>query len=598
MKKKRLFWRIFPLMLLITALSLAGVVIYAARVTHHFHTRMVKNHLADLAAMVVTDIETGNVPFEEAALRKSSAAFPATVKARFTIVDPQGKVFADTAENPLIMGNHADRPEIKAAMTDGLGSAVRYSSTIRRNMLYVARPVRIDGRLVGIVRTAQPLAFLDEQLADTLTKLLLGGAAACLLAFLLSLWLTRGITVPLQELQAGAARFAKGHLDTHLRSYNSLEMDGLAKGINKMAGQLAARLRAIQHDHSELQAVISSMIEGVMAVDNDQRVFKINAAATRILGVKPEDLIGHPLGVVVRNAKLEELVARTLASAEPVEGEVIFYGDPDRVVRLHGTRLETDDPSRRGAVIVLNDITRLRRLESMRRQFASNVSHELKTPITSIQGYVETLLDGALNENPDDVRGFLEIILRQTKRLNAIMEDILMLSRIEQDDGDILKMMIRLKAQVPVKGAVDQCYEAATEKGIQLLVECPETASLKGHPRLLEQAIVNLLTNAVNYSPRDESVTIKVEETRTGVAIHVQDHGVGIPREHLGRIFERFYRVDKARSRDAGGTGLGLAIVKHIAQLHNGRVDVISAPGKGSTFSLILPGAEDDLADG
>lgn len=578
-------------MLLITVLSLAGVVIYATRVMHDFHKRMVKSHLADLAVMVAKDIESGNLAFEETSLQKSCSAFPGAVKARFTIINLQGKVLADTAENPLIMRNHADRPEINAASTEGFGSAIRYSNTLKRNMLYVAQPIRMNGQIVGVVRTAQRLAFMEEQLAGTLTKLIFGSVAVCVLALLLSIWLARSITGPLQELQAGTARLAKGNLETHLGAYNSLEMQGLAKGINKMADQLAARLKAIQQEHSELQAVVSSMIEGVMAVDENQKVFKANSAAARIMEVQPEELIGNSLGVVVRNVKLEELVTQTLSTPDNVEGEVIFYGDTDRIVRVHGTRLDTGDPARQGAVIVLNDITRLRRLESMRRQFASNVSHELKTPITSIQGYVETLLDGALEENPDDVRGFLEIILRQTKRLNAIMEDILMLSRIEQDDGDISKMMTPLDVRIPVKGAVDQCHEIASAKGIQFLVECPEAAAVKGHPRLLEQAIVNLLNNAVNYSPRDESVSITVEETKAGdIAIHIQDHGIGIARDHLGRLFERFYRVDKARSRDMGGTGLGLAIVKHIIQLHNGRVEVISAPGKGSTFTLVLPG--------
>ena len=590
MKKKRLFWRIFPVMLLITVLSLGGVILYATRIMQHFHERMVKSHLADLAMMAVSDIESGDLAFKEGALQTFCAGLPATVRTRFTIVTVQGKVLADTAENPLMMGNHADRPEIKGAIANGFGSAVRYSNTLQRNMLYVACPIYMNGRLVGVVRTAQRLAFMEEQLAGTLAKLIFGGVTVCVLALLLSMWLARSITGPLQELQAGTACLAKGNLSTRIGSYNSLEMDGLAKGINKMGHQLAARLRAIQHDHSELQAVVSSMIEGVMAVDKDQKVFKANAAAARILGVRSEELVGYSLGAVVRNPKLEELVVRTLSSTDHVEGEVIFYGETDRIVRLHGTQLDTGDPARRGAVIVLNDVTRLRRLENMRRQFASNVSHELKTPITSIQGYVETLLDGALEENPDDVRGFLHIILRQTKRLNAIMEDILLLSRIEQDDGDFVNMMTCLDVQIPVKGAVDQCYDIATEKGIQLLVECPENVTVNGHPRLLEQAIVNLLNNAVKYSPQDEVVSIRVEETPTGeIAIHVEDHGIGIARDHLGRLFERFYRVDKARSREMGGTGLGLAIVKHITQLHKWRVTVASTPGKGSTFTLFLP---------
>jgi len=441
----------------------------------------------------------------------------------------------------------------------------------------------------AVVRAARPLALLDGQLRAVYRRLAVGALVAGLVALLLSLILARSISRPLQELQDGATRFAAGDLGRHLPGYGSHEMDALAKAMNSMADQLAARLEAVKREHGELTAILASMAEGVLAIDGGGVVSKANRAALEMLGVAEAELLGRPLAAAVRNPQLEDLVAATLRDQAPVDGEVVAHGQPERLLHVHGSQLVDPGGQRSGAVVVLNDITQLRRLETMRRQFASNVSHELKTPITSIQGFVETLLDGALDESPEQVRHFLEIIFAQSKRLNAITEDILLLSRVEQGGAELDRRTERLAVATVVGNAFEQCAKSAAAKQIGLEAKVADGLVVDGHPRLLEQAVVNLVGNAINYSPAKSTVVVQAEPVDGQVVVRVVDQGIGIAKEHLPRIFERFYRVDKARSRELGGTGLGLAIVKHIVQFHHGSIAVESIPGQGSTFTLRLP---------
>jgi two-component system phosphate regulon sensor histidine kinase PhoR len=507
---------------------------------------------------------------------------------RFTVVGAGGVVLADSFHRTTGAWPPLADVELEAAMTTGKGSDVRRSHVLGGRALYVA-VAGPEGGGIAAVRCARKLQLSPS--ASRTAAVHVGTAAVAVLGSVLafSLVLDRRIAIPLRQLENGTAELASGNLKAPLPACSSVEMDRLAGAINAMAEQLASRLAAVRSEHHELEAIVSSMIEGVMAVDQEQRVFKVNHAVADMLGVAESDLLGKRLENALRNTALAELVASTLAANEPVEGEVTLFGREDRILSIHGTQLFGDEDSRNGAVIVFNDITRIRRLEMMRRQFASNVSHELKTPITSIQGFVETLLDGTLEESPEDVRHFLEIILNQTKRLNAIMEDILLLSRVEQGRAEFAKGLERVSTDEVVMSALEQCRNKAEEKGIVLLAECPESFAIEAHPRLLEQALVNLLTNAINYSPQGETVTVRASVDDEGVKLNVIDNGTGISRDHIPRLFERFYRVDKARSRQLGGTGLGLAIVKHIVTAHAGFIDVASEIGKGSTFTITLP---------
>jgi two-component system phosphate regulon sensor histidine kinase PhoR len=330
------------------------------------------------------------------------------------------------------------------------------------------------------------------------------------------------------------------------------------------------------------------MVEGVMAVDPQERVISLNAAAAALLAADPDQVKGRGLQEVIRNTDLRRFVTRALACDQPIEDDVVLRSDEERVLQARGTSLRDARGRPIGAVIVLNDVTHLRRLENIRRDFVANASHELKTPITSIKGFVETLLDGALH-SPDDTERFLRIIARQADRLNAIIEDLLCLAKIEQTAtaADVVLQTCRLRDVL--QAAIGECVPRATERQIAIRLSCEAELLAQANPALLEQAVMNLLDNALKYSDPESEVHVEALRQGRETLIHVHDQGCGIEEEHLDRLFERFYRVDKARSRKLGGTGLGLAIVKHIVNAHGGHVTVVSSPGQGSTFTIHLP---------
>jgi two-component system phosphate regulon sensor histidine kinase PhoR len=336
------------------------------------------------------------------------------------------------------------------------------------------------------------------------------------------------------------------------------------------------------------------MIEGVLAIDARQRIVSINHGAAELLGLDLGKSLRRPLQEVVRNPDLRRFALLAIDCREPVEDDLVIRGARDRTIRLRGTALR-DVSGEGGAVIVLNDVTDIQRLENMRRDFVANVSHELKTPIASIKGFVETLLDGAADD-PADSRRFLEIVARQAERLEAIIEDLLALSRIEQSEGAGNLPLERVHVLAVLSAAVADCRPRARDRGVVVDVACDGMLEADVNPALLEQAVINLVDNAVKYSDSGDTIWVSaVEELAAAdgpaVRIVVRDEGCGIAAEHLPRLFERFYRVDMARSRKLGGTGLGLSIVKHIVQAHGGSVAVESTPGTGSTFTIDLPAA-------
>ncbi|HKK01264.1 MAG TPA: ATP-binding protein, partial [Desulfuromonadales bacterium] len=500
-------------------------------------------------------------------------------------------VVADSHEEPERMENHARRPEIVVALSGGIGRAVRFSRTLHERMMYVAIPIKRDGRLLGVARAAIPITAIEQTLQGIYLKIVLGGLAAVLLTGLLSLYMSRRISRPLEEIRRGAERFAKGDLTSRLTVAGSVEIVGLAESLNQMVTHLNERIQTVLHQRNEQEAVLASMVEGVLAVDTDERIIRINQAAGRLLGVHPEAVQGRRLHEVIRKADLLRFVDRALASREPVEGDIVLQREGEQYLQAHGTVLRGAHGQENGALIVLNDVTRLRRLESLRRDFVANVSHELKTPITAIKGFVETLLDGAI-DRPEDSRRFLGIITKQAERLNAIIDDLLALSRIEQE-GERSEVPLHpgVIAEV-LKGAQQACAIGASGKGIHIEVTCEEILRARINAPLLEQAVINLIDNAVKYSEAEQAIEVTAAREGAEVVIRVRDHGRGIDAEHLPRLFERFYRVDKARSRKQGGTGLGLAIVKHIAAAHGGQVTVSSVPGEGSVFAIHLPASE------
>ena len=320
----------------------------------------------------------------------------------------------------------------------------------------------------------------------------------------------------------------------------------------------------------------------------DEQVISINKAAARIFENLPENLLNRSIPEVIRNPDLQKFINKALTSKKNLEEDITLYQGGERILYVHNTPLEDLDSQRRGILVVLNDVTHLRKLENMRKDFAANVSHEIKTPLTAIKGFVETLRTGDRAE-PKETERFLAIIEKHVDRLTAIIEDLMKLSKIEQQDEKSDIHLEEGSVKSVISSAIQTCREKAKAKKITIDLVCPEDISFQCDSRLMTQAMVNLLDNAINYSNEKSDIKISASLKNDEIMIRVQDHGIGIPKENLSRLFERFYRVDKARSRELGGTGLGLAIVKHIAQAHGGRVSVESILGKGSTFSLHLP---------
>jgi two-component system phosphate regulon sensor histidine kinase PhoR len=506
---------------------------------------------------------------------------------RITLLDRQGRVLSDSDSHEL-QEHHADRPEIQQALSGDLSSSTRFSQTLQQEMLYVAMPLVRDDKMVGVVRAAVPLTSIARNVHAFQATVATGGLVIAALAAVVSLVVARRISRPMEEMRIGAERFARGELGYKLAVPESEEMAGLAETLNVMARQLEERIRTIVQQKNEQEAVLASMVEGVLAVDVEFRVISINKAAEALLGNTRPAATGRSLQEVVRNADLQRFVSHALISTLPIEGDIIMRGEPDRVLQAHGTALRDARQRGIGAVIVLNDVTRFRQLENMRRDFVANVSHELKTPITSIKGFIETLLDGAM-ENPQDAERFLGIIAKQAERLNAIIEDLLRLSSIEQSEGAADIVLEPGRVREVLEAAVYDCQAPAAEREVGIDLTCDPVVEAKMNAPLLEQAIVNLLENAIKYSESGGEVQLSAGAENGEIVIVVRDQGCGIPPEHLPRIFERFYRVDRGRSRKLGGTGLGLSIVKHIIAVHHGRVLVESTPGKGSTFSIRLP---------
>jgi two-component system phosphate regulon sensor histidine kinase PhoR len=592
---RHLFWRIYATYLVVVILATLAVGWIAVNSAHDFYVKHTADELEARASLVREEIagpiEAGELDGIEELVRRMGAASGT----RITIIGTgaggiaPGDVVADSDRLPEDMVNHADSPEFKEALAGRVGQAERLSATLGEEMVYVAVPLEIGGKVSAVVRTAMPLTAVEEALARLYRSIFVGAGIVALVAALLGWLVSRRIARPMREMREGAERFAAGDFSRKLRVPVTVEFAAVAQAMNRMAAELDDKLRTLTRERNEREAVLESMVEGVLAVDPDGRIIAMNTAAGRLLDVAARDVVGMSIEEAVRNPELQRVVASVLTGEEPVETDLTaFVGGEDRFLQANGSLLQTEDGEVAGAVVVVNDVTRLRRLEAVRSDFVANVSHELKTPVTSIKGFAETLADGAMDD-PEAGRRFLRIIAGQADRLNSLIEDLLALSSLERgvEGRDVALQEARLADVLAV--AVEVCAAKAVAKRIAVTVDCRDELFAEINPPLLEQAVVNLLDNAIKYSPEDTTVAVSAAQDEHETVITVVDEGVGISRQHLSRLFERFYRVDKARSRNMGGTGLGLSIVKHIAQIHGGRVSVESVVGRGSTFRIQLP---------
>ena len=589
MAKKRIFWQLFPSYLLITFTALLTVGGYASNSLREFYYDRTAEDLKARAWMIERQVARKNFSFNPSSLNSLSRDLGIKTNTRITIIDLSGQVLGDSDEEPSRMDNHADRPEFITALQGETGMALRFSNTLEEQMMYLAVPIIREDKLFGVVRTSIPLTFIEQALRTVEFKIGGVGLAVALLAAGISLIISRRISHPLEQMKHSAESIARGDWKEQLSANSdSVEISALSNALNQMALQLEDRIKTITNQSNESEAVLSSMVEGVLAVDAAENIIRLNKAAGKLLEIKPDSAEGRPIHEVVRNSLLREFIERTLSGIENVETDLTIGNQNEIFLQAHGAVLKDMQEKSIGAVIVLNDVTRLRRLETVRKDFVANVSHELKTPITLIKGFVETLQQGAL-EKREEAERFLNIMSKQVERLNAIIEDLLSLSRLEQDSGKSAISMEKTKVIQILESAIRDCESKLFKKKISIQLNCSNELEVFANSPLLNQAVLNLVDNALKYSEQGEKITVEAFVTGTEIVIEVQDWGCGIGSEHLPRLFERFYRIDQARSRQMGGTGLGLAIVKHIVQEHGGSVSVNSTLGKGSRFSIHLP---------
>jgi two-component system phosphate regulon sensor histidine kinase PhoR len=505
--------------------------------------------------------------------------------ARVTLIARDGTVVGDSdvpiAEIPSL-ANHADRPEVRAALAGSLGRSTRRSATVGRRLFYLALPA--DAEPAGVVRLAADLSAMEAAIAELRRELLLAGAvglaAALALAVLLSWWSLR----PIEELRRVAASIAGGDLARRLPHRSVDELGEIADSINRMAEQLRLRLEEVTREKEQLQAVLNGMVEGVLVVDTEGKIVLANARLRELFGIRGEVSGRLPIEVV-RDATVDAVLKRASQGDEPISEVIHPGGDASRTLRMRAVGFPIGGGERFGAVAAFDDVTELVRLEQVRRDFVANASHELRTPLTAIRGFAETLRDGE-GTSEADRRSFIEIIERHARRLGSLVDDLLELSTLESREAPLDRTQVDPAAIA--RALLDDFRSRFAEKSLDVSLDDSGNAPASADPRALEQILTNLVDNAVKYSEAGGRIEIRIESDERFVTVRVRDTGIGIPEADRERIFERFYRVDKARSRALGGTGLGLAIVKHLVQGLGGEIAVESRVGVGSEFRFAL----------
>ena len=505
--------------------------------------------------------------------------------ARVTLIRADGVVLGDS-DVPLAdvprMDNHAARAEVAEALASGEGTSERLSATLGLPMLYVAVRFERDGAIAGVARVAEPLSQVDAAKDDIRRFLWFGSALALALALVLSNAVAKRMSAALGELTGAARRMAEGDLQVRTRLSGRDELSDLGRALDQLAGSLATTLGELRAERDLQRRILEAMHEGVVVVDRDGRIVLVNPAlrSTLLLGT---DAVGKLLIETMRHADLATLVDRAREAPDDPPVEIELPGLKPRRMLVQAAPLSGDD---QGLLLVFVDVTELRRLESLRRDFVANASHELRTPIAAVRSATETLQSGALGD-PLAASRFLDIIERNAQRLQSLVEDMLELSKLESNEFKLKRERVELQRVVPI--VLSLFRERAEKKGVRLAAELASSLpAVEGDWRALEHVLSNLVDNAVKYCPSGTRILVSAAVDEARVTLVVSDNGPGIPAEHVPRVFERFYRVDAGRSRDLGGTGLGLSIVKHMVDTMRGKVSVESALGKGSTFTVSL----------
>jgi two-component system phosphate regulon sensor histidine kinase PhoR len=545
----------------------------------------IKHQLALGKDLLETNLKDKTTPidFQSLALQMGNA-----LGLRVTIIALDGKVLGDadlTREQLLTVENHANRPEVKEALSSGLGASKRFSYTVKKYMLYTALPFGKE-KTEGVLRFSVPLhdiEILQAKMRRVVAVSIVGILFLSLgLTFLVSMFISR----PLTEMSRVAKAMARGDFSKKAAIHTNDEIGELARSLNLMSEEIKDKIGKVDSERAKLDLVLSSMFEGVIVTDSSEKIILMNPSLRKIFFVDTNPEGKKPLEVI-RNTAVQDIVDKIIQGKQGLATEEITVSVPEeKILKVNGVPIVRNNEFE-GAILVFHDITELRRLEQIRQDFVANVSHELRTPISSIKGYAETLLEGALKDK-DNAKEFISIIYQDSNRLANLINDLLDLSKIES--GKMKMNFVPLDVASVIKRAVTVIENQAKVKSISFKLNlAPELPKIRADETRFSQVMINLLDNAIKYTPENGSVTVTAKVVNNSLQVDIEDTGIGISEKDLPRIFERFYRVDKARSRELGGTGLGLSIVKHIVQAHSGQVWVKSELGLGSTFSFTIP---------
>ncbi|MFF2090828.1 two-component system histidine kinase PnpS [Paenibacillus sp. NPDC058174] len=506
---------------------------------------------------------------------------------RVTFISGDGTVLGDSDHAAETMDNHMNRSEVLEAHASGIGREIRYSDTLKQNLLYVAIATDPTNPQSSVIRLAVSLADVEGSIYQLWTVLIIGLLILFLVAAFISYRIALSLTRPLEQITRVAKRIKNMDYDARVTVKNQGEIGELGNAINAMAESLDVQMTRIRENESQLESVLDNMINGVVMIDETGQIVLISRRAEEILGFSSKELVGRNFAEAKQQYELSQMIHEGLAVREHIREEINFYFPEERLLELNLVPIYHEGNEFGGVLLVLQDVTAIRRLERIRSEFVANVSHELKTPIAAVKGFAETLLGGAVKDE-ETTRSFLQIIFDESDRLNRLIGDILELSKIESRRVPLYFSPVEVDSFV--QKTVTLMETEAAKKSIRLDVQAEGGLYVEADEDRLRQIMMNLLANGINYTPEGGKVTLSVEGIdEDHIRIKITDTGIGIPKKDLPRIFERFYRVDKARSRSSGGTGLGLSIVKHLVELHKGTISVTSTVGAGSTFIIELP---------
>ncbi|EAC2394640.1 PAS domain-containing protein [Listeria monocytogenes] len=564
--------------------------VFSGELMKSTYLNMKENQLEDDAKILLqtTNMENLDLDKDAATIQKSLDPLGEDIDARITVIDSKGDVVADTKKDPEKLDNHMNRPEVTDILKKGesVGISIRESDSLGYSMLYVAVPVKHQGKTDGVLRISISLESVDAAVAKLWGNLALIFGIALVIIAAISVFIARKITRPVREIIEVSTDLANHKYDSRIHGKISGELQDLSISVNTLAESLETQMFEIKQNEQRLNAIVQNLVSGVMLINVDKQVIMTNRTMYQILG--ETEITGKPFYEVIKSFALSQLIEATFETKTIQQKEIILYFPREMILDASVSPILGENGEITGIILLLHDITQIRHLENVRSEFVTNVSHELKTPVTALKGFAETLLDGAMY---DEVllKKFLTIIKEESDRLHRLIMDILALSRIEQNP--VAENVELVDVDEVIEQSARTIFEMATEKNIRVTIPEKTSASvmIETDRDKLQQIVINLLSNAINYTLVDGKVEVKLIEQEAEVIIEVTDNGIGIPAKDIDRVFERFYRVDKARSRHSGGTGLGLSIVKHLVENCGGRIEVESQEEVGSTFRVTLP---------